>query len=143
MDIPSLRSVAGGTLPRFAQSLGNAPSLRSVAGGCSLTSFSRWGDAPSLRSVAGGTLPCFAQSLGDALSLRSVAGGAPRFASSLSIKLFHRIANLVVSMHMTMVWGPYKTPRHKKSHTKIPKYSNTKKSNKKFQRKFPHKNTKV
>ena len=29
-DAPSLRSVAGGTLPRFAQSLGDAPSLRSV-----------------------------------------------------------------------------------------------------------------
>ena len=25
-----------------------------------------------------------------------------------------------------MVWEPYKTPRHKKSHTKLPKYSNTK-----------------
>ena len=60
-------------------------------------------------------LPCFAQSLGDAPLLRSVAGGMfPRFAqslgvllgyaSSLSFKLFHQIANLVVSMHMTMVW---------------------------------------
>ena len=68
------------------------PSLCSVAGGCSLTSFSCWG-CLSLRFVAG-----------DAPSLRSVAGGAPRFAWSLSIKLFHRIANLVVSMHMTIVW---------------------------------------
>ena len=78
--------------PCFASSLGDAPSLRSVTGGmlsrfaqllggCSLASLSHWGDS---------------------LSLHSVAGGAPRFASLLSIKLFHRIANLVVSMHMTM-----------------------------------------
>ena len=94
-DAPSLPSVAGGTLPRFPQSLGgrslallscwgDAPSLRSVAGGCSLASLCCWGtlprfalllgDAPSLRSVAGGDAPSF----------RSVAGGTlPRFPQSL------------------------------------------------------------
>ena len=75
-DAPLLRSVPGGTLPCFAQSLG----------GCSLASLSCWGDAPSLRSVTGGLLPRFAQLLGgrslallshwgDAPSLRSVTGG--------------------------------------------------------------------
>ena len=52
-DAPSLRFVAGGTLPNFAQSLIYllhhfaqsqiyAPSLRSVAGGCSLASLCRF-----------------------------------------------------------------------------------------------------
>ena len=36
--------------------------------------------------------------------LASSLGDAPRFASLLSIQWFHRIANLVVSMHMTVVW---------------------------------------
>ena len=36
-----------------------------------------------------------------------------------------------------MVWEPYKTPRHKKSHTKIPKYSNTKKIQQKIPKKIP------
>ena len=46
--------------------------------------------------------------------LASSLGDAPRFDSSLSIQWFHRIANLVVSMHMTMVWelryGPLWSP---------------------------------
>ena len=97
-DAPSLRSVTGGMLHHFTQSLGDAPSLRSVAGGCSPTSLSCWGDAPLLRSVAGGrsiaslgcwrdapllcsvaggTLLCFAQSLGGcSLALLSCWGDA-------------------------------------------------------------------
>ena len=89
-DAPSLRSVAGGTLPRFAQSLG----------GCSLASLSRWGDAPSLFSVTGGMLPCFAQSLGGrSLALLSCWGMLPRFAQSLSIQWFHQIGKLCSYPH--------------------------------------------
>ena len=114
----SLHFVAGGA-PRFASSLGDAPRFASLLGvllallhcwGILLSSLCRWG-CSSLRFVAGGSsslrfvagvllasLRCWGCS-----SLHFVTGGAPRFASSFSIKLFHQIANLVVSMHMIMV----------------------------------------
>ena len=83
-DAPSLRSVAGGMLPHFAQLLG----------GCSLASLSRWGMLPRFahslgrRSLASlshwGMLPCFAQSLGRC-SLASLSRWEmlPCFAQSL------------------------------------------------------------
>ena len=84
-DAPSLCSVAGGTLPRFAQSLGDAPSLCSVTGGCSLTLLSHWGMLPCFtqslggRSLASlsrwGTPPCFAQSLGTLPCFTQLLGG--------------------------------------------------------------------
>ena len=90
-DAPLLRSVTGGMLPCFAQSLGR----------CSLASLSRWGDAPSLRSVTGGDAPL----------LRSVAGGRSlaslsRFPFNGSIKLLQNLHSRGSMKQHFYVWEP-------------------------------------
>ena len=125
-------------LPHFVLShLGGATSPRSVAI-LVLPHFvlSHLGSATSLRSVAILVLPHFVLShLGGATSLRSVALSLPRFAQSLSIQWFHQIGK----------WSRTLITKNSKenSHTKIPTYWKMVlyPHNKKFQRKFPHKNS--